>query len=516
MRSARDVPAIIRRSAVVLIAPLLALLALAAWAVASPVGSSPDDDFHLSSIWCGWGERPGLCEAGPKADERVVPKAIIADEGGGLATCYVHRPDLSGSCQGADFATWPETKATDRGNFADHLYPPVYYAAMATLVGHDVDVSVIAMRLVNSAIAVGMITAVWWLLPRSRRNTLVISVIATSVPLGLFLYSSINPSAWALVSAATLWVSLLGYYETEGRRRIGLAVTATIATVLGAGARADSALFAVMSIVIVVFMAFRRERGFLLRSILPAVLVVVAVLLYRTGAQSSAASTGISGSTVTSLGEARGLFVLNLPDIPSLWAGVFGTWGLGWIDPPLPPVVWFGALGVAIVAFVAGLGSVSPRKLIAVGLVVLAAWAYPMALLIQSSTSVGSYFQPRYVLPLLIIALGLATLRARRDLPSPNRWQLALGIAALATAAGAALHITMRRYLTGLDVHSLDLDAGREWWWPAMPPPLLVWAVGTVAFTALLVVLARPAWERAGQASGPVGITEANAGTTSR
>ena len=40
---------------VIQLVPLLAILALACWALASPVGSSPDDNFHLASIWCAGG-----------------------------------------------------------------------------------------------------------------------------------------------------------------------------------------------------------------------------------------------------------------------------------------------------------------------------------------------------------------------------------------------------------------------------------------------------------------------------
>ena len=36
----------------VLLAPALALIALLAWVFASPIGASPDDDYHLTSAWC--------------------------------------------------------------------------------------------------------------------------------------------------------------------------------------------------------------------------------------------------------------------------------------------------------------------------------------------------------------------------------------------------------------------------------------------------------------------------------
>ena len=38
-----------------LITCLAAFAALAGWSLASPAGSSPDDDYHLASIWCAQG-----------------------------------------------------------------------------------------------------------------------------------------------------------------------------------------------------------------------------------------------------------------------------------------------------------------------------------------------------------------------------------------------------------------------------------------------------------------------------
>ena len=51
-----DRRAVVRHVLPRIVAPLLLLFALAAWAVASPVGAAPDDDFHLASIWCATGD----------------------------------------------------------------------------------------------------------------------------------------------------------------------------------------------------------------------------------------------------------------------------------------------------------------------------------------------------------------------------------------------------------------------------------------------------------------------------
>src|SRR5262245_53254713 len=72
---------------------LAVLLALGCWALASPVGASPDEDFHLGSIWCAQGIEAGRCEQGPTAQSRLVPADVAR------ATCYAFKPETSAACQ---------------------------------------------------------------------------------------------------------------------------------------------------------------------------------------------------------------------------------------------------------------------------------------------------------------------------------------------------------------------------------------------------------------------------------
>ena len=65
-------------------------------------------------------------------------------------------------------------------------------------------------------------------------------------------------------------------------------------------------------------------------------------------------------------------------------------------------------------------------------------------------------------------------------------------VAALAAAQSVALHVNMRRYVTGTDSQGWNLNSGLEWWWEgSILSPMLVWAIGSLAFAALLVVLVR-------------------------
>ena len=54
------------------------IFAFSSWAVTSPIGSSPDDDYHLASIWCGQGFRDELCEENADGSASEVPISIIS------------------------------------------------------------------------------------------------------------------------------------------------------------------------------------------------------------------------------------------------------------------------------------------------------------------------------------------------------------------------------------------------------------------------------------------------------
>jgi hypothetical protein len=466
--------------------PILFFLALATWSIASPVGSSPDDDFHLSSIWCGDGIRSGICEAGSNSDERRVPHDIL------VANCYAGHPTESAACQVSSASDGLST--TTRGNFNGHLYPPIYYAAMGLLVTPDIDASVILMRIVNCLLFTGLATALFRLLPRRRRPALVGGIALSTIPLGLFVISSVNPSGWAVLSAATLWIALVGYYETQGPQRVGLAIVATLSTIIGAGARSDAALYVFVAVAVAVVLTIRRSRGFLLASILPLGLLVVAGFLYLSGSQSAAGSTGLSGGVTPSPAAVRGLVLTNILNIPDLWAGIWGRWGLGWLDTPMPAIVWFFGIGAFSVAMAVGLRNSSPRKILALAGVTAAAVLVPLVLLVQTQATVGSYVQPRYVLPLLVILAGVALHDAGRGWPRPTRLQLAIGIGMLATAQAVALYANIRRYVTGIDVTSINLNTGVEWWWAGAPGPMYAWILAVLVFTAAIVGACSPVW----------------------
>ena len=477
-----------------ILAPVLAFVALAAWALASPVGAGPDDDYHLVSTWCADGGSE-LCEPGTKSNTRIVASGFED------IFCYTQYADESAACQDSAWANWgAATVETKRGNFYGE-YPPVYYAAMRVFAGPDVQQSAVVMRLVNAALFVGLATALAVLLPLARRRTLLWGWLITLVPLGMFLIPSNNPSGWAITGVGTAFLALLGWFETTGRRRWALGALYLIGIVMAAGARGDAAVYSIGATVTVLILTVARTRGWALSAILPAVGLVVAVVLLSTAGQAATGVVGFSGDGTSAglPGGAAGtevplggiaLVAFNALSLPFLWTGVWGSWALGWLDTSLPDIVPWAATSVFVVVGFAGLGQLTWRKVVSTAGVLGVLIALPLYVLSASGDRVGTNLQPRYLLPLIVLfAFQLIVEPSGRALRF-TRIQLAGILGALWIANMVSLQVNIRRYVTGADEQGLNLDSGAEWWWSGFAVgPTAVWVIGALAYAGLLVTL---------------------------
>jgi hypothetical protein len=469
--------------------PVLAALTLTAWVVASPVGASPDDDFHLVSAWCAGPTAAETCQrVAGEPQQREIPRALT------LAPCYVADPDKSAGCQEGLFSNiLNDTGASARGNFSRGGYPPVYYAAIGQFTTLDVQASVLTMRLVNIGVFLAFTVSLFWLLPRRLKPVLVGGWLITTVPLGLFIITSVNPGSWALTGVVSSWIALLGWFESTGRRKIALGVIFALAVVVAAGSRGDAAMFAGFGMVLAAVFAYRHDRRFWLDLILPFVMGLVALAFFFTSRQINSGLQGFGGGSTNAeqqLGGA-GLFAYNVLNVPWLWAGTLGDWGLGWIYTDMPRVVPLAAIAAFVVVGAAGLAMLTKRKAILLAVMVIALWALPLWVLQAGGDAVGANVNPRYILPLVVLLGGMLLLQVNENRLRLSRAQRFAVGAALIGAHFVALYINIRRYVTGLDVGGFDLGANAEWWWQGPIGPNAVWLLGSLAYALLLIMILR-------------------------
>lgn len=492
----------LRALARLLVLPILALIVLGGWAFSSPVGSSPDEDYHLASIWCAAGDRTSLCEESGDPAARFVPLAFTNDP------CYSRDSTEAATCQEGAF-TDPELVLSTRGNFVG-AYPPVFYGTMSVLATDDVNTSVLMMRMLNATIFVALVTALAVLLPRQHRVAAVGSFLVSVVPLGMFLIPSVNPSSWAVIGVGASWIALLGYVDSDGRRRWLLGGLAAVGVIMAAGARADAGVYAVLGIAAVLVLRAARTRAFAIASILPVALAVLALVLALAAGQLGSAAQGFggvntpsgggsgptvpggpTGGTGSTGGLGLGLALSNLLDVPSLWAGALGFWSLGWFDTPLPAVVAFAGVGVYVAVAFSGLAHVDVRKALVFAAGAAAVWLIPTWTLTRGGDQVGAQVQPRYILPIIIVLAGVALLSVGGRwlrLSLAQRWLVGL---ALWGTQSLSLYTNIRRYVTGNDVRAISLDSRLEWWWAGLPGPMLLWVTASIAWGAILVLLLR-------------------------
>lgn len=461
-------PAVLRlRGRAWLLYPLVLFIALAAWGISSPAGSAPDEDYHLISAWCAPGTRPGLCEPGSNAETRIVRVDLIE------IACFKAEPKAAGNCP----TRTTEVTETGRGNFTGYG-PSGFYAVMGLFTGTQIAVSVILMRIVNALLyAVGLGTLLFFVAP-GRRSLYMFGGVAAMVPLGMFTVASVNPSSWAITSATLLWASAVEFARsTQRRAKVGLGLLALIALAMAMAARADAAAYAGLAVGLAWVLTVKpTPRAWVVAGLAVGVVIGMAGWAWSLGSTANLIALPPMHSE-----EPVGGWLQRLQDLPGFYLGAFGYRGLGWLDTWTRSLTWVLSGAVFVAAIFWGLKRYTWRKIIALLVVIVVATAVPLVIATLRHANLEEALQPRYFLPLLILAVMIAV---AEDNPEGLRlsWpQGALVALSLGIANANALHTNLRRYLTGIDGKDFDLNRGIEWWWPSAPSPMVVFWIGSAA-----------------------------------
>ena len=451
---------------------ILMLLTGLGWAVSSPVESSPDDNYHLGSIWC---PRPAgeSCQTSVVDGDPVVRVPIaVADES---MRCYVLQSNKSAGCAlGYDDSHMVWSKRFDNG-----AYPIGYYHFHHLLVGKDVQTSVLVMRGVNVLIAVALLGAIAYFMPVRLREGVAMALLASWIPMGIYFVASNNPSSWAITGVFAYALGLYASVRSEGGRQWVLLGLGLLGAVLAFASRADSSFY-VFVVSLAVLAGVRWRRGLIPHAVVAAAASVVGIInmsgLGQTSALGGARDEGIPWRT---------RLYRNLMEIPGYFAGFYGQGrgrGMGWLDIPLDGPAAVLAVGLAGAAVFAGARAMSWRR--AASMTIGAMAGIPVVIGMTGSFRVWEY-QSRYVLPLLAVTfLVWLVIDDRRTLLS--RGQAVLFVLLSTTVHAIALHTLIQRYVSAIGADPGDrifsLNARVTWWWSIPISPMGVWLVGVLAY----------------------------------
>ena len=493
----------------ILVTALLLFLTFASWALGSAVGGTPDEDYVLTSIWCG-SYRISIKDPQvlfsyretTKYDGTVKPateycrndfmnhgRALVPLLVGKPQACYVKGGrDTSASCQ-IELRNENTSVQFDLGPF-----PQGYSAALRNFVGADVEVSVVKMRLFNSFLAAVLIIAAGVFFSK-KNSDLLFAWLAVTAPVTSYFIASVNTSSWTLVGTTCFTIAFIAVLKNRKQPKIWAPASALALFALWFtnSSRYEGKYVILLLAAAILYSEFvpksfklTKKSVFISSAILPVIYLVFNYFSKFYGQINIFNDPRVEvneGITTT----ANNLLVQNLFNLPRFIMGFFGGWGLGWFELELTHTVWLFTSQAFLLTTVFALRKSSNVHRLIFG----ALFAIMCIAILYANQKTFSKFdnviQPRYFLPFFLGIVIIAA--ANKTERYPN--SLVMTVAILATISNSiALRDTIRRYTTGQDVFiSKSLNNPIEWWWQFGPQPETVWLTGTLAFAALWALL---------------------------
>jgi hypothetical protein len=445
----------------------------ASWAIASPPGSSPDEDAHLTTAWC-------MSKYG-MSDCLEVPLRVVES-----GKCFFLDADNLPTCENVikKSEVTPERLLTKN----------IYYKVLGYFVNQDdIDLSIIKMRMINALFSSIVLMIVILLSTKNVSNATIMGWLIVNVPLGFFIISSINSSSWSYVFASALFPLLFNIFKKD-LWSIFVMFKILLIVILfyfSSQVRVDVILF--LSIYLVTFIPmlfssdFNEKRTFRVlknkQIFSSASLILSGILLkeiWNRSHQVDFREYDISDWE-------------NFTRLPSIITGIFGGWGLGSLEVRMPSITFILVITVVLSVIYLSFKYANFSEVQSLVNLIVFAFAIPFFVLIRSNLRVGEWVQPRYILPIFYGIIMLSLLILLRNINKQNINTLIVTSMLMTIAYAFAFYTTLRRYTTGLATFDWNLINDESWWWSLkwIPQPIIIFTISITCYLVLWVYVYR-------------------------
>lgn len=439
-----------------LISTLLFIL-LSTWAISSPVGSSPDESTHLTSAWCYKNFKNSECSH--------VPKEIY-----NAGKCFIYDSEEVATCQ----------KGVKGFEDPTSVNPPtIYIKFLSILMGDNLSLSVISMRLANALLISIFFVIFFYAISKDKRNILVYSFLVTSLPLGFYLIPSISTSSWLIILFSIL-IPLLITYKDGNYNSIKYILLILLILIINNSRRETLVLVGgtllASGIYLLTVNKLFNTRKILMFFTLSILNFLFFLLLWN--------NTDLIKFRL----EKISLFE-TLSRYQSLLIGNFGGWGLGSLEVSQPGLVFVLNFMIILALLFLSLKSQNLYFQASIFFNFLFISVLTIFTLYNSNLRVGEWVQPRYILPLFYSLMFLAIY----DLYYSNFKSfkiLVKIIMPLQVIIYSFSHFELiKRYTHGLNYYQLNLDKNPKWWWSQnifIITPMSVLLISILSYVLLL------------------------------
>jgi len=462
--------------------------ALAGLSLLSAPDATHDEMFHATNIWCGQGIRPLYCSA--IRFDVPTPGALVNFDN---LTCQ-QSPDKPLHCpsdgKGSSFRSISSNNLYPRLPWSDHA--TLFYLVLSWFVVPSPELSFLLTRVTNALLISVVLGAMAHLLPKRHRKVVLIVVILALPSTGYFLLASINPSSWTLFGVGFSWYAIhasLAADNLAAKRRIGLIGLGGVSILMALGSRWDAWGFILFTLCLVGFHA-AWERFANHRWIIAAMALFVPILLVTFLNQINPISPQLIGVLLSPKeGQVNNFDFFTtylLYGVPNALESL-GT--LPTTSPLNPPeAIFFANVVVLGVLVFKGRNRDSAAQLVGTGVSLLMITVVIMAqvALIDNRDSEG--IEPRYILPLLVFAIGWWFLHSSTDGERTIAGRLK-SLRWIIIGSFALTSYTVAERFTDVQTPGLRLlpEGPDQWWWSFLPVgPNTVTVLCTLSFAIFL------------------------------
>ena len=478
-----------------IIASLLFLfLSFSAWAISAPIGSSPDEGFHLSSIWCAETPFNNSCEQSENGFE--VPKSLR------MSACYGFKPNVTGACPNWNIDV-NEVIPVKHLNNTYHSYPVGFYNLMSLLKNDNLSLFVLNVRVLNSLIFIfGLLLL--FLLVKNHDFWIRITIVqvVSMIPLGFFIIASANPSSWPMSFLVGFWVALYTIGKQHKKPFGGFNLFVVGFFWLGLNfSRSDGSFFSIVALLSLLILFFKEHK--VVSKSYTYLIIGLLFLSFANFYTSKHPKSLIRGEFSVSGGggdqfDGFALLSYNLGKMPHSFLGGAGRTGLGWLDTYVNSFVWRTLSLLIVFTLITSLVSVWQQKnyrsiqgtifLILVYLFIPIIWAQ------LEGSKVDQLFQPRYMLPMVSLIILSSFIEAKISTRSISFYFMMIS-PILFLCYTLSLGTNIQRYSSGTnDPWSMSAYTNFEWSMFSIAP-INILVVGSTFFALFLVTINYYYWE---------------------
>jgi hypothetical protein len=471
------------------------IITLGSWALASPPGSGPDDEYHLSSIWCSRGYRIQFCEKSTSIYEAKIPLQLHRNGGPRTIFCYAGDSKISASCiRGLDAEAVTKLESSKRFNTSS--IAGNFYKSNGFLVSQNVNQSILTMRFLQIYIFFALISFAIYS-SGERKWAVLLALFVGMVPVGLFIIPSTSPSSWAIAGVASAGICVMNFFISSKKSHQVTAVFGFIMALLFTrNVRTD------INIMMAICATLGLVSGFVIRES-DRSLKFDRVKLVRLAFLAAPGLLYIHFKVFSLypwqiMSNLRGSFYSLSNDSPQAFLGFLGgSIQLGSADFAPTPVVLI-LMSVGFVTFIVITARFVPLKVkISSGFGLSLLFFLPYWFSLGAIGLASRYIMAIYLVSLVTFSASAVTSRRLANFEF-SKSSLVTIFLTISLGQSLSLHQSIRRYITGTNISGWNLNKGAQWWWTYGPSPLSIWIIGSVAFsTALFIVLLMTNYDRA-------------------